>query len=264
VRATVALAEFVSFYQATVPGPVEDFAFDNPVGLAFTSRLSGLLDMVGGDDVLMTLFLVLGLFAVTSVVLRYRRAQGVERLQLKWFVWSIGVFTGYLLVSALVLEVILNREGNTVTDLVGLLFLLCVPGSIGIAVLRYRLYDIDRIVSRTLAYGLLSVLLGALYLAVVTALTALTAPVAGDSPIAVAAATLLVAGAFGPARRRIQGMVDRRFNRTRYDAQQMVQGFAARMRDEVDLDQLSAELRSVSAQALEPSSAWLWLREGAP
>jgi hypothetical protein len=127
--------------------------------------------------------------------------------------------------------------------------------------LRYRLYDLDRIISRTLAYGLLTLLLGGGYAAVVLGLGQM---LGRESPLVVAAATLAVAAAFQPARRRIQRAVDRRFNRRRYDAARTIQAFSARLRDEVDLDTLSAELVAVVEETMQPTQVWLWLRPQPP
>ncbi|HYT26970.1 MAG TPA: hypothetical protein VEP73_10860, partial [Actinomycetota bacterium] len=131
------------------------------------------------------------------------------------------------------------------------------PLATGAAILRYRLYDLDRIISRTLAYGLLTVLLGGGYAGIVLGLGQL---LGRRSSLAVAVATLALAGAFQPARRRIQGLVDRRFNRRRYDAAQTIQAFSARLRQQVDLDTLTAELLGVVEQTMQPASVSLWLR----
>ena len=189
-----------------------------------------------------------------GLFVRMRRAGTVERLQLKWFAFG----------AALVAASILIQLSDTLGQLgfaLEIVAISALPVIIGIAILRWRLYDIDRVISRTLAYAVLTVLLATIYLAAVTGLTAVTATRAGDSPLAVAIATLLAAAAFQPLRRRIQAGVDRRFNRSRYDAQQTVQRFAARMRDQVDLDELTTELRTVTGEALQPRSAVLWLRE---
>ena len=130
---------------------------------------------------------------------------------------------------------------------------------LGAAVLRYRLYDLDRIISRTLAYGLLTLLLGGGYAVVVLGLGQLLGQ---DSSLVVAAATLAVAGLFQPARRRVQQAVDRRFNRRRHNAAQVIEGFAARLRNQVDLDALHAELLDVVDQTMQPTKASLWLRQG--
>jgi hypothetical protein len=135
-----------------------------------------------------------------------------------------------------------------------------VPISVGVAVLRYRLYEIDRIINRTLVYGLLTVLLGAVYTAGVFGLGQLLNPVTGESALAVAASTLAVAALFQPALRRIQQTVDRRFNRRRYDAAKTIEAFSTRLRDEIDLDTLSSELLAIVDQTMEPTRVSLWLR----
>jgi hypothetical protein len=135
--------------------------------------------------------------------------------------------------------------------------LLCPPVAIGVAVLRYRLYDLDRVISRTLTYGLLTVLLGLGYAGVVLGLGRL---LPDSSSLVVAAATLAAVAAFSPLRRRVQQLVDRRFNRRRYDAARTVDGFAARLRDQVDLDALHGELLAVVDQTMQPTRASLWLR----
>jgi hypothetical protein len=131
------------------------------------------------------------------------------------------------------------------------------PVAVGAAILRYRLYDLDRIVSRTLAYGLLTLLLGGGYALVVLGLGQL---LGRESPLVVAAATLAVAALFGPARRRIQGLVDRRFDRRRYDAANTIAAFSARLRQQIDLESLTGELRAVVEAAMQPTSVSLWLR----
>jgi hypothetical protein len=135
------------------------------------------------------------------------------------------------------------------------------PLATGAAILRYRLYDLDRIVSRTLAYGLLTVVLGGGYAVIALSLGQL---LGRDSSLVVAAATLAVAAAFQPARRRVQQAVDRRFNRRRHDAARIIEGFGARLRDQVDLDTLTAEVLAVVDQTMQPTQAWLWQRPPGP
>jgi len=139
-------------------------------------------------------------------------------------------------------------------SVIGTVFL---PLAAGAAILRYRLYDLDRIISRTLAYGLLTVLLGGGYALVALVLGQL---LGRDSSLVVAAATLAVAAVFQPARRRVQAAVDRRFNRRRHDAAGIIEGFGTRRRDQVDLDTLTAEVLAVVDQTMQPTQAWLWLR----
>jgi len=134
------------------------------------------------------------------------------------------------------------------------------PVAIGVAVLRHNLFDIDRVINRTLVYGLLSALLGALYLAIVFLLGRLLVPVTGDAALAVAGSTLAVAALFQPARRRVQNLVDRRFDRRRYDAARTVAAFSTRLRDQIELDALSGELLAVVDATVQPTSASLWLR----
>jgi hypothetical protein len=131
------------------------------------------------------------------------------------------------------------------------------PVAVGAAILRYRLYDLDRIISRTLAYGLLTLLLGGGYAVVVLGLSQLPGR---ESPLVVAAATLAVAALFQPARRRVQAVVDRRFNRRRHDAARIIEAFGARLRDQVDLDTLTADLLAVVDQTMQPTQTSLWLR----
>jgi hypothetical protein len=189
-----------------------------------------------------------------SLVVRFRRARGTERLQLRWLAYAAALAAGLLLV-ALVAGFLLANDNVTFASLA--LGMALLPLATGAAILRYRLYDIDRIISRTLAYGLLTVLLGGGYAAVVLGLGQLLGQ---DSSLVVAGATLAVAAVFQPARRRIQALVDRRFNRRRSDAARMIEAFSTRLRDELDLDTLSAELLAVVEQTMQPTKAWLWLR----
>jgi hypothetical protein len=136
-----------------------------------------------------------------------------------------------------------------------------IPLAIGVAVMRYRLYEIDRVISRTISWAILTVLVAGLFVAFVLALQALLAPVTQSNELAVAGSTLLVASLFQPFRRRVQRLVDGRFNRSRYDAERTVAAFAARLRDEVDLESLRAEILATVSATVEPSSVKLWLRE---
>jgi hypothetical protein len=205
--------------------------------------------------------LVLTLLSVVaggvSLVVRFCRARGEERQQLRW-VASAAV------VAALGIPVAMAGiliESPTVVGLavLGSAAVLCL--AIAAAILRYRLYDLDHVISRTLTYGLLTVLLGLGYAAVVLGLGRL---LGRDSSLVVAAATLAVAAAFQPLRRRVQSLVDRRFNRRRYDAARTVEGFAVRLRDQVDLDVLNRELLAVVDRTMQPTRASLWLRPTRP
>jgi hypothetical protein len=229
----------------------EDHPVRNPVGLA------GAPDPEEGalGALLFGLLLLCSVAAVISVVLRFRRSRGVERQQLKWFTYAAALMSLFLVLSDYLLP-----QSGVVEALYGLVIAL-VPVAAGVAVLRYRLYDIDRLVNRTLVYGALTALLGAVYAGAVLVLGLLFGGVGGNPPSwAVAGATLAVAALFQPARRRTQAVVDRRFNRRKYDAAETIQAFSTRLRDQIDLDTLSAELLAVVDQTMEPTRVSLWLR----
>jgi hypothetical protein len=191
--------------------------------------------------------------AAGSLVVRFRRARGVERQQLRWL--AVGAALAAVLLLVAVAAGAMSKDGVVLAAVGSCVALL--PLATGAAILRYRLYDLDRIVSRTLAYGLLTVVLGGGYAVIALSLGQL---LGRDSSLVVAAATLAVAAAFQPARRRVQQAVDRRFNRRRHDAAQTIQAFSTRLRQQVDLDSLTAELLAVAARTVEPTMVSLWLR----
>jgi hypothetical protein len=188
-----------------------------------------------------------------SLVVRFRRARGEERQQLRWVASAAGVAAAGIPVA--VAGIVIQSPTVVGVAVLGSAVLLCL--AIAAAILRYRLYDLDRVISRTLAYGLLTLSLGSGYAAVVLGLGRLLGQ---DSTLAVAGATLAVAAAFQPARRRIQALVDRRFNRRRHDAAQTIAAFGTRLRDQVDLDTLTVECLAVVDQTMQPTQASLWLR----
>ncbi len=219
--------------------------------LAVPPALTGPLRDVGevGGVVVVAALVV----AAGSLVVRFRRARGVERQQLRWL--ALGAALAAVAILVAVVSAVLGNERLVVAA-----FGICVallPLATGAAILRYRLYDLDRIISRTLAYGLLTVLLGGGYAGVVLGLGQLLGQ---ESSLVVAGATLAVAALFQPARRRVQAAVDRRFNRRRYDAAQTIQAFSARLRQQVDLDTLTAELLGMVDQTMQPTNVSLWLR----
>jgi hypothetical protein len=225
---------------------------DNPLGVEAAEGLLRLVQTMAGVAAP-----VLALAALASVVVRFRSTRGEERQQLKWFTFVVA--------AELVLLPGLGGVAEQVAPEVGALVVFpasisLIPLAIGLAVLRYRLYDIDRIINRTLVYGLLTVLLGATYIVSVFGLGQLLSPATGESALAVAASTLVVAALFQPARRRVQAAVDRRFNRRRYNAATSIQAFSSRLREQVDLDTLSTELLAVVDQTMEPTRVSLWLR----
>jgi hypothetical protein len=228
----------------------EDHPVRNPIGLAWVpDPEEGAL-----GTVLFGLLLLCSAAAVVSVVLRFRRSRGVERQQLKWFTYAVALTSLFVALTDLL------PQSGVVDALYGLVVAL-VPVAAGVAVLRYRLYDIDRLVNRTLVYGALTALLGAVYAGAVLILGQLFGGVGANPPSwAVAGATLAVAALFQPARRRTQAVVDRRFNRRKYDAAETIQAFSTRLRDQIDLDTLAAELLAVVDQTMEPTRVSLWLR----
>ena len=218
--------------------------------------LSHLLYGVLGGGIWIFSFVFL-LLAVVSVVLRYRRSAGEERLQLKWFAYATAVSLG--LIFALLPVAPMGTAGQAIYDLAIVAGIgLALPVAIGIAVLKYRLYAIDKIISRTVSYTLVTGLVVGVYLGCVALLTRVL-PVRGS--VGVAVSVLAAAALFNPLRRRVQAVVDRRFDRARYDAERVVGQFSVQLRDQVDLDVLGEGLLGVVDQVLAPAHLSLWLRE---
>ena len=243
---------------AFMPGPMTN-SIDpalNPYGAENLRGELRILSDLGGALIIGSVVL-----SVLSLVLRFRRSSGVERQQLKWFAYAgllnLGAFGVELAVFSIV------PETETLLDISNALFSLTVtfiPVTVGFAVLRYRLFDIDRIISRTLAYGWVTAVLAAGYLLGVLALQSLL-PVPDDSPAIVAVTTLAVVAAFGPLRSRTRALVDRRFNRTRYDAQHTIDEFSNGLRSETDLDRLRTQLARTVVQAMHPAHVSVWLSD---
>lgn len=197
------------------------------------------------------------LVAVASLVVRFRRARGIERQQLKWFTYAASFAIGLLVIS-------FTAPRGALADIAwatGVLSFGGMPIAAGLAILRYRLYDIDVLINRTLVYGAVSAALVATYLAAILLLQTLLRPFTSGSELAVAGSTLLVVALFQPVRRRVQNIVDRRFYRSRYDAARTLHAFGARLRDEVELDALSREVTGVVRDTVRPAHVSLWLRE---
>jgi hypothetical protein len=251
--ATTAIA-VLNALQPTLKLQNEDYNVRNPVGLS---------DVPDPDEgalgsVLFGVLAVSAVAALVSLVLRFRRVRGVGRQQLKWVTYAVALAILFQLVTAPF------PEGG-VRDVLFGLTVAFIPVAAGIAILRYRLYDIDRLINRTLVYGLLTAILGLGYAAAVLVLGEVFGGIGAEPPgWAVAGVTLAVAALFQPARRRIQAVVDRRFNRRKYDAAKTVEAFSARLREEIDLEALSAELLAVVNQTMQPTAVWLWLRRSIP
>jgi hypothetical protein len=220
----------------------------NPLGLQALQLPITITHIVASGIIVVAV--VVGAF---SLVVRFRRARGTERQQLRWVALAAVLASLAILVA---LAGMALRNTALLPWAFGISFAV-LPPAIGAAILRYGLYDLDRILSRTLAYGLLTVLLGGGYAAVVLGLGRL---LGRDSSLVVAGATLAVAVVFQPARRRIQRAVDQRFNRRRYDAARTIAAFSARLREEVDLATLTGDLLAVVEQTMQPTTVSLWLR----
>jgi hypothetical protein len=239
---------------AVQPGPIGASFANNPLGI------TGIAWLPAGSAIAASVaafvFPCALLLALAGVTVRFRRARGPERNQLKWFVAANVLLIVFSLASFAD-----GATQPTVFDFLAIASLCLPPLAVGIAVLRYRLYEIDRIISRTLAYAALTGALAVVYVAAFIALQTILAPFTqGGGPLAVAASTLAVFALFQPLRRRLQAAMDRRFNRSRYDAQRTVEAFAARLRDEVDLDRVGGAVQTVVGQALAPASVGIWLR----
>lgn len=241
------------------PGSITDFAtLTSPVGVEGLSALRGM-----PFDVAVPAYLSL---TAASVVARFRRSHGVERQQVKWFAWS-GAMLVLLIVTAGIVETLQGGPGggSAAFEIIGpLAFAAALSGlpiTAGIAILRYRLYDIDLVINRTLVYAILTTILVATYLGSVLALRLALDPLTGQSDLAVAASTLAVAALFRPLRGRVQSVVDRRFYRSRYDAARTLDDFSARLRHEVDLESLTSDLRAAVHDTMMPTHVCLWLRE---
>ena len=263
-----AVIALVSIAEGLAPGPLPELeGTRNPFGL------EGQPWIAGAANAILVLFLLCILASVLSLILRYRRSRGEVRQQIKWIAYaasfvSVGFVTA--MVSGLIVFVFAPEtwgSGNDPPLWFELLFSVVllsfggVPVAVGIAILRHRLYDIDRIINRTLVYGALTATLALVYLGSVVGLQYVFRVLAGQgSQLAVVASTLAIAALFVPLRRRIQGFIDRRFYRRKYDAARTLEAFAARLRNETDLDALSGELVNVVQETVQPQRASLWLR----
>ena len=252
-----------AFIDILNPGRLEgfpdDYALENPLGVSGfeqTSEIVATLDL---------LLLVAILAAVASSVIRFRRSRGSERQQMTWFALVAVAIVALIIAMIAASELVEGTAGEYLELVFGVSFLLGIytglPIAIGVAILRYRLYEIDRVVNRALVYGLLSVALVGVYLLAVIGLGAGVQRITGESSqLVVATSTLAVAALFRPLRDRIQTIVNRRFNRTQYDAARTIEQFNARLRDEIDLDMLVGELQQLVHTTMQPAHLSVWLR----
>lgn len=206
---------------------------------------------------------------IASLLLRFRRSRGVERAQIRWIAWMLGLtitLVGVFLLLDTVAQSWIRPNGNwTLPGLaLALTVVVCIsigiPAVLGLSILRYRLYSIDRLINRTVVYGALTVGLGALYWGSVVLFQQVLDPLSGSSSLAVAGSTLTIAGLFRPARSRVQRLVDRRFYRRKYDAARAIEGFSAHLREELDLNTLEDHLQTVVHGTMQPAHVSVWLR----
>jgi len=224
-------------------------ALTHPVGLVSPQTMNPIYESYR----FASLFVIA--LCAAAMVIKLRRSTGEERLQRKWFSYAASLvavaFLSFALVSPLGVEPVVAF----------VIFVPLLPISAGLAILKYRLYDIDVIINRTLVYGALSATLSLAYFGLVVILQQVLRPLTSQSDLAVAGSTLAVAALFRPAGSRIQALIDRRFYRAKYDAVRTLEAFSARLRDEVDLDALRSDLLTVVAHTMQPAHASLWLKE---
>jgi hypothetical protein len=252
VRAQIAFTAGVTAIFMLNPGPLDGSDSqlpDNPVGIR---GLAPIVDHL--DPVLITGFAVFALAGLASIVLRFRRSRGDERQQIKAMLFAVA-----LLLVGLMGPDLVGLSSTGAGDVVFSATVLMLPVAVAVAMLKYRLYDVDRVINKTLVYGTSTAILGAIYVGLVLGGQALFASVAGGSHYAVAGSTLVVAALFLPLRRRVQSFVDRRFYRRRYDAQQTLARFSARVREHVELDRLVRELEATVAETMQPTHVTLWV-----
>jgi len=259
--ATVAIASLATVSTALAPGPIDSHeTVDSP--LAAPHALGGLVTAINDDGGVFMAPPGL-LLSLAALVVRLRRSRGVERQQMKWLVFAGAVPTCAFTVSFVLGAFADDSLLIDVVFLTGFAALLLIPVAVAVAILRYRLYDIDRVISRTLVYGALTVLLGAAYTGLVLVGQALFSTFTGGSNLAIAVSTLVVAALFLPLRSRLQRLVARRFYRRRYDAERTLATFASRLREQVELERLRADLEAVVLETVQPARVSVWLRHEA-
>jgi len=221
--------------------------FMNPVGVP---ALEAPIDVV--NALLLPAMVILGVLSVTSLLLRFRRSQGVERQQLRWFLLATATFLASLVATF--------ATGTEDLFLIALVAAAGIPIATGIAIFSYRMYDIARLIRRTIGWAVITLILGGVFVGGVVVMQTLLTPVTRENTLAVAVSTLVAFALFQPLRRRVQRTVDRRFARARYDGQVMAADFAERLRDQVAIDVIATDLASTIDGAVKPSTQAIWLR----
>jgi hypothetical protein len=234
------------------------YEIDNPIGIEGVGSVEN-LPIFG---VLLNGLLVIAFVGTAAtVVVRFRRSRGVERLQMKWFVYVSVVFVGGSILTSVIGVATGLRWLEQFSFVLSMVALVGLPIAVGIAILRYRLYDIDVVINRTLVYGLLTLLLALMYFGGIVLLQRVFVLLTGQqSTLAVVASTLLIAALFNPLRGRIQAFIDRAFYRRKYDARKTLETFSERLRDETDLEALNSEVVGVVRETIQPAHVSVWLR----
>jgi len=240
------------------PGPLREFnegpLIVNPLGIQGSG---GLLDLLARVSVLLSIPILLAL--VLGLVVRYRRAQGEERQQIKWVAYAVALFA----FAVIVVSAWPSLDGTAVGGALFLAGFLAIPSAMALAILKYRLYDIDVVINLTLVYGALTATLVLTYFGSIALLQGVLIALTGQaSQLAVVASTLVIAALFNPVRHRIQSFIDRRFYRRRYDVAKTLEAFGTNLREEIDLEHLKGELVTVVEQTVQPAHVSLWLRRG--
>jgi hypothetical protein len=238
------------------PGPLREFTEGppvvNPLGIEGSA---GLLDAFGRISFL--LLVPISLALILAFVLRYRRALGEERQQIKWVAYAVGLFA----FAVIVVSFWPSLDGTVIGGALFLTGYLAIPSAMALAILRYRLYDVDVVINRTLVYSTLTATLALTYFGSIALLQGILIALTGQtSQLAVVASTLVIAALFNRVRHRIQGFIDRRFYRSKYDARKTLETFSHKLREETDLDRLAGDLVSVVQETMQPQHASLWLK----
>ncbi len=244
---------------ALKPGRLADVRIPNPIGIEWAAGI-----MKVSESILAFVVMGIMLAAAASVIGRFRRARGAERLQLKWLTYAVGFCVISGVVGLFNFQVLHNRDIEFFASTLGIVATAAIPTAVGVAILRYRLYDIDLLINRTLVYAPLTAMLALVYFGGVVGLQYVLRGFTGqESTLAVVASTLAIAALFGPLRRRVQSFVDRRFYRRKYDAAKTLEAFGSRLREETDLEALSGDLVGVASRTVQPAHVSLWLRPDA-
>ena len=254
VRLALFFSVTIAVYSGLSPGEIQDEGIANPLGIEALRPVFELLEIP-----VLALYFTLLFASATSLVVRFRRSGSLERQQIKWLAFAALAIPVWFLTNSSI-----EAVSRTLFDIMdALIFSALIPVAAGVAILRYRLYDIDVVINRTLVYGSLTALLVTLYIGGVTATQAIFRTLTGQQEqpqLAIVVSTLIIAALFNPLRRRIQAFIDRRFYRRKYDARKTLEGFSARLRDETDVDALNADLVGVVRETMQPAHVSLWLR----